>query len=46
MRMTRRSVRAAQREFALERLRTGANMLRDLWWSACVRSATPEPQRR
>lgn len=37
---------AAHREFAIERLVAGANMLRDLWWSAWVESATPEPDRR
>jgi hypothetical protein len=36
---------AAHREFAVERLVAGANMLRDIWWSAYVESARPEPQR-
>lgn len=36
---------AAHREFAIERLVAGANMLRDLWWSAYVQSGVPEPQR-
>lgn len=37
---------SAHREFATERLVAGSNMLRDLWWSAWVESAQPEPQRR
>ncbi|HUF50376.1 MAG TPA: hypothetical protein VMN60_06050 [Longimicrobiales bacterium] len=36
---------AAHRDFAIERLVAGANMLRDLWWSAWRQSATSEPQR-
>ena len=36
----------AHREFAIERLVAGANMLRDVWWSAWVESSTPEPERR
>lgn len=34
---------AAHREFAVERLAAGANMLRDLWWSAWVESGTETP---
>jgi hypothetical protein len=30
---------AAHREFAIERLAAGSNMLRDLWWSAWLESA-------
>jgi hypothetical protein len=30
-------------EFAVERLVAGANMLRDLWWSAWLESRPPEP---
>lgn len=37
---------AAHREFAIERLVAGANMLRDVWWSAWIESARPEPERR
>lgn len=37
---------AAHREFAIERLVAGANMLRDVWWSAWVESAEAEPERR
>jgi hypothetical protein len=37
---------AAHREFAVERLVAGANMLRDLWWSAWIESARPEPGQR
>ena len=37
---------AAHRQFAIERLTAGANMLRDVWWSAWIESARPEPQRR
>lgn len=33
------------REFAIERLVAGANMLRDVWWSAWMESAQPEPER-
>jgi hypothetical protein len=33
---------AAHREFAIERLAAGANMLRDIWWSAWVESARPD----
>lgn len=36
----------AHRDFAIERLVAGANMLRDVWWSAWIESARPEPQRR
>lgn len=36
---------APHREFAIERLVAGANMLRDVWWSAWVDSARPEPER-
>lgn len=36
----------AHREFAIERLVAAANMLRDVWWSAWIESARPEPQRR
>jgi hypothetical protein len=36
---------AAHREFAIERLAAGANMLRDVWWSAWVQSGVPEPAR-
>jgi len=31
---------AAHKEFAVERLAAGANMLRDIWWSAWVNSET------
>jgi hypothetical protein len=31
------------REFAIERLAAGANMLRDLWWSAWLESGPQEP---
>jgi hypothetical protein len=31
------------RDFAVERLAAGANMLRDLWWSAWLESAPQEP---
>jgi hypothetical protein len=34
---------AAHREFAVERLVAGANMLRDLWWSAWLESGPQEP---
>ncbi|HEX2168456.1 MAG TPA: hypothetical protein VHG09_14575 [Longimicrobiales bacterium] len=34
------------REFAIERLVAGANMLRDVWWSAWVESSRPEPEQR
>jgi hypothetical protein len=37
---------AAHREFAIERLAAGANMLRDLWWSAWVQSEHLPPQQR
>jgi hypothetical protein len=37
---------AAHREFAIERLVAGANMLRDVWWSAWLESSQPEPERR
>jgi hypothetical protein len=37
---------AAHREFAVERLAAGANMLRDLWWSAWVQSERLPLQRR
>jgi hypothetical protein len=33
---------AAHEEFAIERLVAGANMLRDLWWTAWVRSGEEE----
>jgi hypothetical protein len=33
---------AAHREFAIERLAAGANMLRDLWWTAWLDSAPHE----
>jgi hypothetical protein len=36
---------AAHRDFAIERLVAGANMLRDVWWSAWIDSAQPEPER-
>ena len=36
----------AHREFAIERLVAGANMLRDVWWSAWIESSKPEPARR
>jgi hypothetical protein len=35
---------AAHREFAIERLVAGANMLRDLWWSAWIESSQRGPQ--
>jgi hypothetical protein len=35
----------AHKEFAVERLAAGANMLRDLWWTAWVQSAEPEASR-
>lgn len=42
-----RETRGAQhRAFAIERLVAGGNMLRDLWWSAYLESARPEPPRR
>ena len=34
---------AAHREFAVERLVAGANMLRDLWWSAWLESGPQAP---
>lgn len=34
------------RAFAVERLAAGANMLRDLWWTAWVRSGEPESTER
>lgn len=37
---------AAHRAFAVERLAAGANMLRDLWWSAYVESAASAPAGR
>lgn len=36
---------AEHRDFAIERLVAGANMLRDVWWSAWIDSAQPEPER-
>ncbi|MGH7465849.1 MAG: hypothetical protein ACREK1_11785, partial [Longimicrobiales bacterium] len=35
----------AHRAFAIERLVAGANMLRDVWWSAWLESAQPAPER-
>lgn len=37
---------AAHREFAIERLAAGVNMLRDIWWSAWVNSETAPPGSR
>ncbi|HEX6307429.1 MAG TPA: hypothetical protein VFZ69_04525 [Longimicrobiales bacterium] len=37
---------AAHREFAIERLVAGGNMLRDLWWSAWIESGRSETERR
>jgi hypothetical protein len=37
---------AAHEEFAIERLAAGANMLRDLWWTAWVRSGEPGNEQR
>jgi hypothetical protein len=34
---------AAHKDFAVERLAAGANMLRDLWWSAWLESAPQQP---
>jgi len=36
---------AQHKEFAVERLVAGTNMLRDLWWSAWLQSAQPQPTR-
>src|SRR5688572_9243832 len=36
---------AEHEQFAIERLVAGANMLRDLWWTAWIRSGEPEPPR-
>jgi hypothetical protein len=36
----------AHKEFAVERLAAGSNMLRDLWWSAWSESAQPQPAAR
>jgi hypothetical protein len=36
----------AHKEFAVERLAAGSNMLRDLWWSAWLESAPPQPAAR
>ena len=37
---------AAHKEFAVERLAAGVEMLRALWWTAWLESGTPVPERR